>query len=151
MHVFLVHEYTGHGNSYFYFSRHKAQGWQVVATVVSENGRFVVDDVRIFDSDSTGGPLAPAVGCFCRLRGAALDWTGRREKVALSLSAISLYGRVFPCRTSLRTATDCARSFLINGFPPKWVLGAAFPKADNQAGWPLFRHLLLPPQHQNRE
>lgn len=56
VHVFLVHEYTGHGNSYFHFSGHKAQGWQVVAIVVSENGRFVEDDARIFDSDSTDGP-----------------------------------------------------------------------------------------------
>lgn len=62
-----MHEYTGHGNSYFYFSGHQAQGWQVVATVVSEHARFVVDDVRIFDSDSTDGPshlLSDAfVGC----------------------------------------------------------------------------------------
>lgn len=67
VYVYLVHEYRGLGNAYFHFNGHKAQGWEVAATVVSENGRFVVDDVRIFDSDSTDGPsylLSDAfVGC----------------------------------------------------------------------------------------
>lgn len=67
VYVFLAHEYTGHGIDYFHFNGNKAQGWKVAATVVSENGRFVVDDVRIFDSYSTNGPsrlLSDAfVGC----------------------------------------------------------------------------------------
>lgn len=50
----LVHLYTGRGSDYFHFAGHKAQGWEVVATVASENGRFVVDDVRMFDDEETG-------------------------------------------------------------------------------------------------
>ena len=74
VHVSPVHSYTGHGSHYFYFAGHKAQGWEVVATVVSESGRFVVDNVRTVDSDSTQGPshlLSDAfVGCEGR------HWTG---------------------------------------------------------------------------
>jgi hypothetical protein len=74
VYVDLAHEYSGLGNGYSYLNGHKVQMWRVVARVVSANGRFVVDDVRIFDNDSTDGPshlLSDAfVGCGGR------HWTG---------------------------------------------------------------------------
>jgi hypothetical protein len=70
----LVRLYIGHGSHYFYFDGDKAQGWEVVATVVSENGRFVVDDVRVFDGDSTGGPSHLLSDGFVGCEGP--HWTG---------------------------------------------------------------------------
>lgn len=69
-----VHLYTGHGSHYFHFAGHKAQGWEVVATVVSEDGRFVVDDVRIFDSVDTNGPSHLLSNAFVGCEGPR--WTG---------------------------------------------------------------------------
>jgi hypothetical protein len=74
VYVDLVHEYTGHGSHYFHFNGHKAQGWEVVATVVSENGRFVVDDVRTFNSDDTNGPSHRLSDGFVGCEGP--HWTG---------------------------------------------------------------------------
>lgn len=106
VYVFLVHKYTGRGIAYFHFNGHRAQGWHVVATVVSENGRFVVDDVRLIDSDSTEGPSHPLSDVFVGCEGPHWIGTGRDEQVALSLGAhLSVYARVFLRRTSLRTAT----------------------------------------------
>jgi len=72
--VSLVHLYTGHGSHYFHFAGQKAQGWEVVATVASKNGRFVVDDVRTFDSDSTEGPSHQLSDAFVGCEGP--HWTG---------------------------------------------------------------------------
>ena len=69
-----VHLYTGHGSHCSHFAGQKAQGWEVVATVVSENGRFVVDDVRMFDSDSTEGPSHLLSDAFVGCEGP--HWTG---------------------------------------------------------------------------
>jgi len=74
VHVDLIHEYTGHGTEYFHFNGHKAQGWEVVATVVSENDRFLVDDVRIFDGYSTNGPSHRLSDSFAGCEGP--HWTG---------------------------------------------------------------------------
>jgi hypothetical protein len=74
VYVSLVHLYAGHGSHYFHFAGQKAQGWEVVATVVSENGRFVVDDVRIFDGDSTEGPSHLLSNAFVGCEGP--HWTG---------------------------------------------------------------------------
>jgi len=68
-----LHLYTGHGSHYFHFAGHKAQGWEVVATVVSENRRFVVDDVRMFDST----PLKVRRTCSQMLSSAARGPVGR--------------------------------------------------------------------------
>lgn len=48
--------------------------WRIVATVVPENDRFVVDDVRIFDRDSTDGPSHLLSETFAGCNGA--HWTG---------------------------------------------------------------------------
>ena len=42
----------GHGRRAF----HGGYSWQVDARVISESGRFVVDDVRIFDRFPAEGP-----------------------------------------------------------------------------------------------
>jgi hypothetical protein len=74
VYVSLVHLYTGHGSHYFHFAGHKAQGWEVVATVVSESGRFAIDDVRIFDSENTSGSSHLLSDAFFGCEGP--HWTG---------------------------------------------------------------------------
>jgi hypothetical protein len=74
VYVDVMHEYRGRGTEYFHFDGHKAQGWEVVATVVSENGRFVVDDVRIFDSHTTNSPSRLLSDAFVGCEGP--HWTG---------------------------------------------------------------------------
>ncbi len=48
--------------------------WRVAAKVVAENGRFVVDDVRIFDGPSTDGPSHLLSDLFAGCEGS--HWTG---------------------------------------------------------------------------
>jgi hypothetical protein len=61
--------------------------WLIVATVVPEKDRFVVDDVRIFDGDSPDGPSRLLSESFAGCDGA--HWTGEhvenRPAVALPL------------------------------------------------------------------
>jgi hypothetical protein len=74
VYVDLAHEYSGFGNRYIHLNGHKAQMWRVAARVVSTNGRFVVDDVRMFDSDSTNGPSHLLSDAFVGCEGP--HWTG---------------------------------------------------------------------------
>ncbi len=77
VYVDLAHDYTGLGNGYSYLNGHLVQTWEVVARVVSENGQFVVDDVRIFDFDSTDDPSHLLSDAFVGCEGP--HWTGRRK------------------------------------------------------------------------
>jgi len=78
----------GHGRRAFY----GGYAWEVRARVISENGQFVVDDVRIFDRLPAEGPShllsASFTGCDGR---SGLDWPPRTSvqsiRAALLLTA----------------------------------------------------------------
>jgi len=48
--------------------------WPIIATVVLENQRFVVDDIRIFEEDTTDGPSHLLSETFAGCDGSR--WTG---------------------------------------------------------------------------
>jgi hypothetical protein len=50
--------------------------WPIIATVVLENKRFVVDDIRIFEGNSTGGPSHLLSETFAGCEGP--HWTGKQ-------------------------------------------------------------------------
>lgn len=74
VYVDLAHKYTGLGIRYSHLNGQKVQTWLVAAKVVSANGRFVVDDVRMFDSDSSNGPSHLLSDAFVGCEGPR--WTG---------------------------------------------------------------------------
>jgi hypothetical protein len=74
VYVDLAREYSGLGNGYIHLNGHKAQMWRVAARVVSANGRFVVDDVRMFDGLSGDGPSHLLSNSFADCDGS--HWTG---------------------------------------------------------------------------
>jgi hypothetical protein len=62
--------HLGHGHMAF----HGGYSWQVVARVIFENGRYVVDDVRIFDRFPAEGPSRLLSASFSGCDGPL--WTG---------------------------------------------------------------------------
>jgi hypothetical protein len=64
----------GHGRRAF----HGGYSWQVEARVISENGQFVVDDVRIFDRFPAEGPSHLLSDSFTGCDGS--HWTGLARK-----------------------------------------------------------------------
>jgi len=90
VYVDLEYDYieSGHERRTFYGSH----AWRVAAQVISEEGQFVVDDVRIFDGFSTDGSSHLLSDSFTGCDGS--HWTGSRGQVAFRPSAyraISLY------------------------------------------------------------
>ena len=64
----------GHGRRAF----HGGYTWRVEARVISENGQFVVDDIRIFDRFPAEGPYYLLSGSFTGCDGT--HWTGPARK-----------------------------------------------------------------------
>jgi hypothetical protein len=72
VYVDLEYDYRdlGHGRRAFYGNH----GWRVTTRVISEEGRFVVDDVRVFNGFSTDGPSHLLSDSFTGCDGS--HWTG---------------------------------------------------------------------------
>jgi len=76
--------------------------WPIVATVVRENDRFAVDDVRVFEGDVPDGPSRLLIESFAGCDG--VHWTGERAESKPPAALPPLHYTDWNAVNALRTA-----------------------------------------------